>query len=106
MMLALPVISIVGAVIESSPKAGNTRKMKRAQRRLKIRTSLFFIDLSPGNTDFHLHPCPVNVSSEGDWERTRRTRAVDGLGYTSHRLSHLIGDYYTERLLSVARRLH
>jgi len=47
MMLALPVISIVGAVLESSPKAGNTKNMKGVQRRLKIRISLFFIDLSP-----------------------------------------------------------
>jgi len=47
MMLALPVISIVGPVLDSSHKAGNTEKMKEVQRRLTIRISLFFIDLSP-----------------------------------------------------------
>jgi hypothetical protein len=40
-------ISMVGLVLESSPKAGNTKKMKGVQRRLKNRISLLFIDLSP-----------------------------------------------------------
>jgi hypothetical protein len=68
-------ISMVGLVRASSPKAGRTKKMKGVHRRLEKRISLLFIGLSPCNEAFSFESYPnLEDTVKG---RTTQERQMD-----------------------------